>query len=91
MNSMQQFNQGEIVIIEYPFSDGSGAKMRPVVIVSNEFANINEKDLVFAKITTNQRGDNYSLPLLDSDTVRPLPKNSEVRANKFYTLDQSLI
>lgn len=88
---MNQYNQGEIVIIEYPFSDGTGAKLRPVVVLSNAKANNDEQDLVFAKITTNQRGDDYSLTLSDSDTLRPLPRNSEIRANKIYTLDASLI
>ena len=88
---MSQYNQGEIVIIEYPFSDGTGAKLRPVVVLSNTKANTEEQDLVFAKITTNQRSDDYSLALSDSDTLRPLPRNSEIRANKIYTLDKSLI
>ena len=88
---MSAYKQGDIVIIEYPFSDGTGGKVRPVLIVSNDTANATDKDMIFAKITTNQRGDIFSMPLLPTDTARPLPRNSEVRANKLYTLDRSLI
>jgi mRNA interferase MazF len=88
---MSTYQQGDIVIIEYPYSDGTGAKVRPVIIVSNDSANATDKDMLFVKITTNQRGDTYSLPLLATDTLRPLPRNSEARANKIYTLESVLI
>jgi mRNA interferase MazF len=88
---MSTYQQGDIVIIEYPYSDGTGGKVRPVIIVSNDTANATDRDMIFAKITTNQRGDSYSMPLNATDTVRPLPRNSEARANKLYTLDSDLI
>jgi mRNA interferase MazF len=88
---MSTYQQGDIVIIEYPYSDGTGSKVRPVVIISNDTANATDKDMLFAKITTNQRGDAFSMALNTTDTLRPLPRNSEARANKIYTLDRDLI
>jgi mRNA interferase MazF len=88
---MNTYQQGDIVIIEFPYSDTTGAKLRPVLIVSNDTANSQDYDIVCVKITTNQRSDRYAIALPPTATLQPLPRNSEIRCNKIQTLESGMI
>jgi mRNA interferase MazF len=88
---MSAYKHGDIVIVEFPYSDATGAKLRPVLIISNDTANSQDYDLVCVKITTNQRSDRYAIPLPPTATLLPLPKNSEIRCNKIQTLESGMI
>lgn len=83
------YQQGDIVLMPFPFSDLSQSKRRPAVILSKN--GINGKDLIAAQITSIPRLDSFSFPLPSSTVVDPLPETSEVRINKLFTVDSSLI
>lgn len=42
---------GDVVLAPYPFTDQSGAKKRPAVIVSSSGHNTNRRDLIIMAIT----------------------------------------
>lgn len=83
------YQQGDIVLMPFPFSDLSQSKRRPAVILSKN--GINGKDLIAAQITSISRLDSFSFPLPVSTVIDPLPETSEVRINKLFTVDSSLI
>ena len=83
------YRQGEIVLIPYPFTDLSGSKKRPVVIISK--TSINSPDLIVCKITSRLRGDRFSFRLEDEYLTSPLPFPSEVRTNQLMTIHQNLV
>lgn len=83
------FQQGDVVLIPYPYTDLSSVKRRPVVIISKD--SINKDFFIVAKITSVIRRDNLSFGLQDSDLESPLPKESEVRTNEVFTAHKSLI
>lgn len=83
------YQQGDIVLMPFPFSDLSQAKRRPAVILSKN--SINGKDLIAVQITSTRRLDLFSFPLPHSTVIEPLPATSEVRINKLFTVDASLI
>ncbi len=84
------YNQGDIVLLNFPLSDLSGTNQRPAIVVSNEDIN-NSDDVILAAITSQIRGDNYSFLLDDSELTTSLPKTSEVRCHKLFTCDQTSI
>lgn len=45
--------RGDIVMVSFPFSDGSGAKIRPFLVVQNEADNQRLDNTVVAMITGN--------------------------------------
>jgi mRNA interferase MazF len=87
------YKQGEIVLVPFPYSDLSGSKKRPVLVVSNDVYNASFPDIVVAVITTKTtKPDIYSLTLESKDLeIGQLPEPSLIRAHKLFTIDQSRI
>ena len=82
------FAFGSIVLASFPFTDLSGAKRRPALIVSRD--NHRRPDVVVCFITSVIR----SLPdsaLLDAGPGTGLKVESLVRFDKLATLDRSVI
>lgn len=49
------YSFGEVVLVPFPFTDQSGAKKRPAVIVSSGGYNLNRRDIVIMAITGKVR------------------------------------
>jgi mRNA interferase MazF len=58
---MKNYQQGDIVIIPYPYTDLSGSKKRPVIIVSKN--NAVKEYCIVAKISSVLRGDAHEFVL----------------------------
>lgn len=52
---MTGYNRGEIVLVEFGFSEGHGAKKRPALIVSSPPYHVGRKEVIVAAITSNVR------------------------------------
>ncbi len=85
-----QYNQGDIVLVSFPFSDLSATKVRPAIVVSNSDIN-NTDDVILAAITTDIKNDEFSFGLDNSYLSNPMTKPSEIRCHKLFTCDQSII
>jgi len=46
------YQKGDVVIISFPFTDGSGEKARPAVIVSGARYNATRSDVLLAPVTS---------------------------------------
>ena len=46
---------GEVVLVPFPFTDQSGLKKRPAVVVSSSGYNTNRRDIVIMAITSQVR------------------------------------
>ena len=55
-----RFEQGDILILPFPFSDLSSIKQRPVLVLSNSEYNKKTEDIVTCGITSNPKGTSYS-------------------------------
>lgn len=81
-------NPGDIVLVDVPFSDGSGGKTRPVLVLRQQDA---EGDFLAAPITSRS-GHSNTVPLTSGDLAHgALPKASWIRADKVFTLHTSAI
>jgi mRNA interferase MazF len=78
--------KGDTVLIPFPFSDLSGSKLRPaLVLISTEF------DVTVCFITTQfQWKENQDIELIPS-SENGLKKKSLLRISKFSTIDKDLI
>lgn len=81
---MPNYQQGEIILIPFPFSDFSQIKTRPAIIVAQHATRNN--DYIVAKITSNLHNDADSFLLNPADIVGKLPATSEVRCNELITV-----
>lgn len=49
-------NRGEVVLVDWQFSDRTGSKLRPAVVVQADFLNGIIDDTVLVQITTTRHG-----------------------------------
>ena len=86
------YKQRQIVLVPFPYSDLSGNKRRPVLIVSNDSYNKAFDDVLVCVITSNLREDEYSVTLLNSDLeIGVLPESSVVKSHKLFTIHKDKI
>ncbi|MFN0048487.1 MAG: type II toxin-antitoxin system PemK/MazF family toxin [Cytophagales bacterium] len=83
-------NQGDIVVVKFPFTDGSQSKNRPVLVLSNTNIN-NTGDIICMQITSKFRDDLLTFPLHTNDLDSPLPLQSYLRLHKIFSIDKQLI
>lgn len=84
--------QRDIVLIPVPFTDLSSAKRWPVLVLSSDAHNRSSPDVMVAAITSNFAATTAGLIIDTPDMeIGALPHRSLVRADKIYTLSQTLI
>ena len=59
--------QGKLLLVPFPFSDQSGRKVRPVIVISNDEFNEHSEDLLVVGVTSNISKDRYTLSLSNND------------------------
>ncbi len=85
---MERFIKGDVVIIPFPFSDLSGSKRRPAFIITE----LGGDNVLLCQITSKAGKDKYSINLAESDFYEGgLPLDSNIRPNKIFTADKSII
>jgi len=86
------FNQREIVLVPFPYSDLSAFKNRPVLVISNNEYNTTHSDVLVAAITSKEYFDDYSIILDNSDLEYGLfPENSIIKIGKLFSISKSRI
>ncbi|TFF30428.1 type II toxin-antitoxin system PemK/MazF family toxin [Mucilaginibacter psychrotolerans] len=85
---MAKFVKGDVVIIPFPFSDLSGSKRRPALVL----ADLPGNDIILCQITSQQNADAFAVPLMSSDfTSGQLPVSSNIRPTRIFTADKNMI
>ena len=77
--------KGDIVLINFPFTDLTGSKLRPAVVLTN-----NSLDLTVSFITTQVGWQESTDVLLLPNNNNGLRKKSLIRTSKIATLDKNL-
>jgi mRNA interferase MazF len=82
MATTASFSFGDVVLVPFPFTDQSGTKKRPAVVVSSLGYNTNRRDIVIMAITSQVRvplgfaeaavGDWQSAGLLKASVFKPV-------------------
>ena len=78
--------KGSIILIPFPFTDLTGSKVRPAVVLSR-----NELDVTISFITSELKWmSQYDIPLLPSE-LSGLKAPSLIRISKIATIDSALV
>ncbi len=86
------FNQGDILIIPFPFSDLSRIMQRPVLVLSNQTYNKTSEEIVTCGITSNLKDSKYSVLIDNKDMLEgKIPVKSRIKVDKLFTLQKSII
>lgn len=79
---------GAVVLVPFPFSDLSQAKLRPAVVL----ADAGRGDWILCQVTSNPYGDQQSVPLPQSSfAAGSLRTDSYARPGKLFTANQDLL
>ncbi len=77
-----------VVLVRFPFSDLSGSKLRPALVLGDA----GRQDIVLCQITSNPFGDPRAVELTESDFAEgTLQRVSFARPGKLFTAHQSLL
>ncbi len=83
---------GDIIAVELPFSDMSGSKLRPVLVLSSQEFNMTSGDIIVAKISSKKHGYWFEMKLTNRDLeIGKLKKTSFVDLGFIITIDQKLV
>ncbi len=85
---MAKLVKGNVVVVNFPFSDLSQSKRRPALVVAKaEFTN-----LILCQITAQPYTSKQAIPITSADFVEGnLVKKSYIRPDKLFTTDASII
>lgn len=84
------YKQGDIVLVEFPYSDGAGNKVRPALVISNILiSHVNE--IILLPITGSDFNDGFGFSIYQNEVDTPMHKPSFIRMNKVASLDNRLI
>ena len=87
---MTNYKRGEVVLLPFPFTDQTGSKRRPSVILSCDTYNSRRSDVIVAPITSNlgtgQVDDTYIVDWVAARLLKP-----SVVKGVLGTVQQSLI
>lgn len=91
MAAPTRLNFGTVILVPFPFSDQSGNKQRPAVIVSSDGYSARRRDLVIMAITSQLRSPpGFAEALVADWRVAGLIKPSAFKP-VFATVEQSLV
>ena len=57
------WSQRDILLMPFPYSNLSGSKVRPVLVISNGQFNASSQDLIVCAVTSNISKDSYTVVL----------------------------
>jgi mRNA interferase MazF len=86
------FHQRDLVLLPYPFSDKRGTKIRPALIVSNDFFNNRSNDFVMLPLTTIIKEQPFSF-IIDQNDLESgtLIQRSRIRIDRLFSLQKDKI
>ena len=85
---MERFIKGDIVITPFPFTDLSGSKRRPALVLTN----LRGDDMILCQITSKPTDDLFALSIQSEDFISgSLPKGSFIRPSRIFTAEKTII
>ncbi len=85
---MEELAVGDIVLVQFPFSDLKGQKLRPTLVLAKaEFDNV-----ILCQITSKPYSSKIAIMLQEEDFIQgELPITSYIRPDKLFTAEPSII
>lgn len=85
-------DQRDIVWLEIAFSDLSGSKIRPGIILSNNSYNASNLDVICCALTSKKQKDySIAIDITDIESGLPFTKDNRVRYDWILKVDKKLI
>lgn len=83
------YNQREIILIPFPYSDLTATKRRPALVISNSLMNRSE-DRICCLITSNSANKGIFIESSNFDSGK-LPFKSWVKPNRIFSVNEKIV
>src|SRR5206468_12840046 len=89
----ETMNRGDVVLVDWPFSDLTGSKLRPAIVVQADYLNGIADDTIYVKVTGRRFGIPGTEVEIDPavETSSGLLKLSYASCKDLLTRDQTLV
>ena len=85
---MERFVKGDVIVVPFPFSDLSGSKRRPALVLTE----LSGDDLVICQITSRPTDDIFAQPLTSEDFISGrLLIDSYICPLRVFTIDKHIV
>jgi len=85
-------SQRDVFLAPFPFSDQSGKKVRPVLVLSKDSFNTNTADVIVCAITSNITKDFYSVLVERVDFEEGnIDETSQIKVENLLKIDKTLL
>lgn len=86
------YNQKDVILLRFPFTDLSSSKLRPALIVSNKLFNFASGDVICCVITKVLDNDAFGILIDEKDVSNgKLNFKSKIKPYRLFTADKNLI
>lgn len=84
--------QRDLVLLSFPFSNLKSSKVRPTVVISNDFYNKKSADIIVVPVTTNLNLKEHVI-LLTNENLESgrLIKNSKIKVDRIMSIDKKIV
>ena len=84
--------QRDLLLIPFPFSDFSGSKIRPVLVLSKSSFNVSSNDVIVCGITTNTEKNHYSVSITNKDLEQgQLHSACNIKVENILKVDKRMV
>jgi mRNA interferase MazF len=92
MKSGTTLKQRDIVLLPFPYTDLSGSKKRPALVISSEKFNEKHADIICCAITSKKADDPEAVIINNEDLdFGQLMKESKVKPHRLFASDKVLV
>ena len=84
--TMSELKFGDIILIKFPFTDLSGAKKRPALVLHDT----NDNDIIICRITSQAKESDFDIEITDQQRAG-LKLSSIIRLHKIVTIEKTLV
>ena len=84
--TMSEFRFGDIILIRFPFTDASGAKKRPALVLHDT----GDNDIIICRITSQVKETKFDIEVTDQQSTG-LKLASIIRLHKIVTIEKTLV
>lgn len=89
---MNQYNQRDIVLANFPFSNQIQSKVRPVLIISNGNYNERTGDYLVCGISSSSKDNDYTIDIANVELINgELKVESKIKCDYLLLLEKDMI
>ena len=84
--------QRDLLLVPFPFSDQTGKKVRPIIVIGNNNFNEHSEDILVVGVTSNILKDKYTIDLSNNDLEEgKLIAKCCIKVENILKIDKELI